>query len=73
MEPEGVVTRKRAAWLVSDCGGRWSDAWELPVRAFTDMEAAERCARLREDRYRALMDDDDEPMWCIVSEIELVD
>lgn len=70
---EGIVTRKRAAWLVSDCGGQWSDAWELPVRAFTDMEAAERCARLREDRYRALMDDDDEPMWCIVSEIELVD
>lgn len=67
------MIRKKMAWLVSDCGGQWSDAWELPVRAFTDMGAAERCARLREDRYRALMYDDDEPMWCIVSEIELVD
>lgn len=67
------MTRKRTAWLVSDCGGEWSDAWELPVRAFTDREAAERCARLRERRSMARCDDIDEPTWCIVSEIELVD
>lgn len=67
------MTRKRTAWLVSDCGGRWSDAREMPVRAFTDREAAERCARLREERASALLDDIDEPTWCIVSEIELVD
>lgn len=67
------MTRKRAAWLVSDCGGQWSDSWELPVRAFTDRESAERCARLREERAMALLDDIDDPTWCIVSEIELVD
>lgn len=66
------MTRKRTAWLVSDCGGEWSDAWELPVRAFTDREAAERCARLREQRGMARRGDLDEPSWCIVSEIELV-
>lgn len=63
--------RKVAAWLVSDCGGEWSDAWEMPVRAFTSRELAEECKRKREERG-AGRDGVYGPGWCLVSEIEVV-
>lgn len=62
--------RKVKAWLVSDCGGEWSDAYEYPVIAFTDKEMADECARKRQERGTPGFFDD--PGWCIVSEIELV-
>ena len=42
--------RKVKAWLVSDCGGQWSDAWEMPVIAFADKARAKECADKREER-----------------------
>lgn len=42
--------RKVSAWLVSDCGGEWSDAYEFPVRAFTDEKMARECAKKLEER-----------------------
>lgn len=62
--------RKVRAWLVSDCGGEWSDAYEVPVIAFMDKGKAEECASIREARSNA--SDPEDPEWCIVSEIELL-
>lgn len=62
--------RKVKAWLVSDCGGAWSDAYEFPVIAFTDKAAARECARVRESRMEIDCFGDKE--WCCVHEIEVV-
>lgn len=62
--------RKVSAWLVSDCGGEWSDAYEFPVRAFTDEKMARECAQKREERGTPGFFDDEG--WCAVHEIELV-
>lgn len=43
-------TRKVVAWCVMDFGGEWEDAWEYPVRAFTDFEKAQACKSIREHR-----------------------
>lgn len=61
---------KAKAWLVSDCGGAWSDAYEFPVRAFTDEGMARKCARKREERGTPGLFDD--YGWCSIHEIELV-
>lgn len=62
--------RKVKAWLVSDCGGEWSDAWEEPIRAFTDERMAYECAMIREGRMKRGADYDS--TWCILQEIEVV-
>lgn len=64
--------RKIKAWLVSDCGGQWSDAYEVPVRAFTSREMAEECARKRERRAETTFLGDPIPEWCILKEIEVI-
>lgn len=65
--------RKRAIYLVTDFGGEWEDAWELPVIAFTDEAAAEECAAKRNERQY----DEYGPIWdyygSYVKEIPLVD
>lgn len=62
--------RKVKAWLVTDCGAEWSDAYEYPVIAFTDEAAARECARVRQGRKERDVFVDLE--WCAVHEIELV-
>ena len=62
--------RKVKAWLVSDCGGMWSDAYEYPVIAFTDEARARECASVRQSRKARDVFGDME--WCAVHEIELV-
>lgn len=64
------MRRKVRAWLVSDCGGEWSDAYELPAIAFTDECMARECARVRESRKTT--DSFGDRDWCCVCEIELV-
>lgn len=64
----GGAMRKVKAWLVSDCGGEWIDAREMPVIAFMDKGMAIECARKRTERRH----DDWDPTWIIVSEIEVV-
>lgn len=41
------------AYVVSDFGGEWEDAWEWPVVAFTDKARALGCAAKRESRHKA--------------------
>lgn len=62
--------REVRAWLVTDCGGEWSDAYEFPVIAFTDEARASECARIRESRKELDCFGDRE--WCCVHEIEVV-
>ena len=63
--------RKVKAWLVSDCGGEYEDYWETPVRAFTSREAANGCARKREERGRC-WDSIYGDGSCSIQEIEVV-
>lgn len=65
-----MTLRKVKAWLVSDCGGMWSDAYELPAIAFTDEGMARECARVRESRMET--DCFGERGWCTVRETEVV-
>lgn len=48
------MTRKVTGWLVTDFGGEWEDAWEMPARVFTDRSKAERCAEVRSERLSRL-------------------
>lgn len=64
--------RRVKAWLVSDAGGEWEDAWEIPVIAFTSESAAEECADKRAERHYLRRDGLDDDIWCRVREIEVV-
>ncbi len=38
---------KRTIYLVTDCGGKWEDAYEYPYMAFDNEQAAHECAEKR--------------------------
>lgn len=66
------MTWQTSAYVVSDFGGEWEDAWEYPVCAFTSKGMAESCALKRERRHKARCCDDD---WCddyIASRVQCV-
>lgn len=44
------MTRKVTGWLVTDFGGEWEDAWEMPACVFTNRYEANRCADVRHER-----------------------
>lgn len=64
--------RRIKAWLVSDNGGEWEDAWEMPVIAFTSEMMAIECADKRTERHYRRQDEMDDYIWCRVHEIEVV-
>ena len=41
---------KRTIYLVTDCGGKWEDAYEYPYMAFDNEQDANECAEKRKKR-----------------------
>ena len=64
--------RRVKAWLVSDKGGEWEDAWEVPVIAFTSEMMAVECAEKRTERMARMRGKLDDYAWSAVDEIEVV-
>lgn len=44
---------KRTIYLVTDCGGKWEDAYEYPYMAFDNEQAAHECAEKRTKRLKS--------------------
>lgn len=44
---------KRTVYLVTDCGGKWEDAYEYPYMAFDNEQAAHECAEKRTKRLKS--------------------
>lgn len=44
---------KRTIYLVTDCGGKWEDAYEYPYMAFDNELAANECAEKRTKRLKS--------------------
>lgn len=52
---------KRTIYLVTDCGGKWEDAYEYPYMAFDSEQAANECA---EKRTKSIKSDESKwPYW----------
>lgn len=67
-------TEKRLIYLVTDKGGMWEDKWEFVVRAFSDEEAANECAKKRMERHMRSSMDEFDGYWCTTVEcVELID
>lgn len=67
-------TEKRLIYLVTDKGGMWEDKWKFVVRAFSDEEAANECAKKRMERHeRSSMGEFDDYYCTTVECVELID